>query len=379
MKINMLEKNGIRILVLGDIHLGNQTNKTSYIINSLRQFFKKNEALLIKLDYIVINGDLFDKALLSYSSEYIQSMEWVFQIVLFCSRNNIKLRLLEGTPSHDNNQGKLIANLTEQWEVKVNFKYIQNIEVEYDSDFNINILYIPDRNDKPAKDRFMDVKRLLLDLNLKQVDFAMMHGNFNYQLPIESEHAHDESDYLSIVKYYIFINHVHTPSVYSRILAPGSFDRMVHGEEEDKGCIYAEVRSSEDMMFYFLKNENARMQKTFKIDNNSDNIEKLLKSLHKELSKLPTSSFIRLLTKHKLGISKLIKDKYNFEIVKEEKIKTNKPDVRNLFNVTNDITELHLTKENILDLIKNELGKVSDDTFDIIKNKVNLINNNYNI
>lgn len=377
MDIKIIKNNGIRILVLGDIHLGDQTNKTNYIVNSLKLFFKKHYELLVKVDYIVVNGDLFEKALLSYSSEYIQSMEWIFQLVLFCSKNNIKLRLLEGTPSHDNNQGKLLVNLISQWEVPVNFKYIPEIEIEYDSDFDVNMLYVPDRNDKTAKDRFKIIKRMMLDLNIDKVDFAFMHGNFTYQLPMISEHAHNEDDYLEIVRFYIFINHIHTPSVYDRIIAPGSFDRMIHGEEEDKGCIYAEVKSFKDMRFIFLKNENARIFKTFRIDNDVTNIEKLLKNLHKDLSKLPVTSFIRILTKNKLNISKVIKEKYNFEGVKEEKLKDNKPSVSNLFTTNNDITELHITKDNIIDLLKVELGDINPEYFSIIKTKIETINKNY--
>ena len=90
------------------------------------------------------------------------------------------------------------------------------------------------------------------DLNIEQVDLAMMHGNFKYQLPMPSIHMHTEEDYLSIVRYYICINHIHTASVYGRILAPGSFDRMAHGEEEDKGYRIYSTENNKDTEFVVL-------------------------------------------------------------------------------------------------------------------------------
>lgn len=368
-------KNNVKILIIGDIHLGHQTNKTHYIVDSLKKYFKDNKTLFKQLSYIIINGDLFDKALLTYSIEYEQSMAWLFQLVMFCSRNKIKLRLLEGTSSHDNNQGRLLPNLISQWEVDINFKYIKDIEIEYDADYDIYNLFIPDRNDRTAKDRFKIVKRLMLDLNIDKVDFAFMHGNFNYQLPIESEHAHDESDYLSIVRFYAVINHVHTPSIYDRILAPGSFDRIVHGEEEDKGGIYLDVKSEKDMRFIFIKNENARLFKTINITRDKDELEKIYKDIDKVAKNLPETAFLRLLSKHKLGISKEVKEKYNLSGVKEDIPNKEKANIRDLFSIKNDnIFELEITKDNVIDLLKEELKNIDTLYFNIIKEKIEKIN-----
>lgn len=366
----------VKILSLGDIHLGHPNNKTDYIVNSLQQYFKKNIKLFKNLTHIELTGDLFHKALLSYSSEYIQSMAWLFELVMFCSKNNIKLRILEGTPSHDNNQGKLLVDLIKKWEIPIDFRYISDIEIEYDSDYNIHVLYVPDRNDKPASERFKIIKRKMLDLKIKQVDFAFMHGVFKYQLPIQSEETHDMDDFLEIVKYYIVINHIHIPSVYDRILGPGSFERLNHNEEEDKGGIYVEVGDN-DARFIFIKNEFARLFKTFRIESNLK-LDKILKDLHKSLKDLPHTSFIRLLSYNKLGISKELKDKYNFVEVKEESItKEKKANIRDLFNIVSDVVELHLTKDNIVDLVTKELDGVDSKYINIIRNKIEKINSEY--
>ena len=105
---------------------------------------------------------------------------------------------------------------------------------------------------------------------------------------------------------------------------------------------------------------------------------KILKDLHKSLKDLPHTSFIRLLSYNKLGISKELKDKYNFVEVKEESItKEKKANIRDLFNIVSDVVELHLTKDNIVDLVTKELDGVDSKYINIIRNKIEKINSEY--
>lgn len=371
----MLKKK-IKILPIGDIHFGHQSNKTSYILESFRLYFLENHDLLKELDYIFINGDLFEKLLMTNSNEYNMVFIWLINLVEYCQKHNIGLRLLEGTPSHDNEQGKTLYEAIVKLKPDIDFKYIKDIEIEYIEEFGINILYVPDKNDKPANERYKIIQKLMKEKNLTYVDFAMMHGNFKYQLPIPGIYAHDEEDYLNIVKYYICINHIHTASVYGRILAPGSFDRMAHGEEEDKGALYIVVENEEKMMFTFIKNKNSRIQKTFYITDKDS--EKALNKLHKELSKLPYTSFIRLITKYKLNISKKIKELYNFYHVKEETDNNMKVNTSNIFHINHDIEELNITPDNIIDLLKNEI-EVKPEEFNYIENVIKDINKTWKL
>ena len=156
----MLKKK-FKCLTLRDIHFGHQSNKTSYILESFKIYFIENHELLKHLDYIFINGDLFEKLLLTNSNEYNMVFLWLINLVEYCETHNIKLRLLEGTPSHDNEQGKTMFEAILKLKPTVNFKYIKEIEIENIEEFDINILYVPDKNDKPANERFKIIKKLL--------------------------------------------------------------------------------------------------------------------------------------------------------------------------------------------------------------------------
>ena len=371
----MLKKN-IKFLALGDIHFGHQSNKTSYILESFRLYFLENHEILKELDYIFLNGDLFEKLLMTNSHEYNLVFLWLINLVEYCEKHNIGLRLLEGTPSHDNEQGKTMYEAIIKMKPNMNFKYIKDIEIEYIEDFGIHVLYVPDKNDKPASERLKIIHKLMKDLNIDKVDLAMMHGNFKYQLPMPSIYMHDEEEYLKIVRFYICINHIHTASVYARILAPGSFDRMAHGEEEDKGALFISIENEDKMMFNFIKNKNARIQKTFYITDKDP--EKALNKLHKELSKLPYTSFVRLITKFKLNISKKIKELYDFYHVKEETDNNLKVNTSNIFEINHDVEELNITIDNIIDLLKEEMKlSVKPEEFKYVESVVLDINKNW--
>jgi DNA repair exonuclease SbcCD nuclease subunit len=91
----------VNILNLSDIHLGHDKNKTEDIILNLRRFFKTYNSKLKTLDLLTISGDIFDKLLTTNSADYHLAYEWLTELVLLCKRYGIKLRILEGTPSHD--------------------------------------------------------------------------------------------------------------------------------------------------------------------------------------------------------------------------------------------------------------------------------------
>lgn len=346
----------IKELVLGDIHLGHHNNDTEFIISNLKKYFLINSKIFNTLDVIYIAGDLYERLLNADSEEYDLITSWLSELVLYCRKYDIKLRILEGTPDHDWKQARLFHKLITKLRVEIDFKYFEDIAIEYMEDLDQYVLYVPDKNNKPASERFKCIKELMKDLNITQIDKAIMHGNFRYQLPMINEFAHVEEDYLTIVKGYIHINHIHTSTVYSRILAGGSFDRMRHNEEEKKGGIYAENNNGE-ITFKFLENETARIFKT--IDITSDSLDNDLVDVHEVLEKLPETSFVRIrvwpdddLVKTVSSFRKI----YNFKELKIETLKIDDMKNATLFKDPVIPTDISITKDNIVPLLTTEIG-----------------------
>jgi len=304
------------ILVISDIHLGKNKDLTVSIINNLRTYFDTNKKLFSKLDIVILAGDTFDKLLTTNGVLYAMCINWLLELCLYCSERNIILRILEGTPSHDWRQVKILDTILANNHIKLDYKYIDTIYIEHIPNLDINIGYIPDEGSDASTHSVF--KNYMKDNNVYSLDLLIMHGFFKYQIPQLVNQGHNEQDYLDLVKGYICIGHVHTPSVYDRILGPGSVDRIAHGEEEDKGGLFIHLGSSNS--YQFIKNINATKYKTLRYNEKLTSIDKVVD----DVSKLVTEyKYIRVIIYINIAISGLeasLQKKYPDNIFNIEKI-----------------------------------------------------------
>jgi DNA repair exonuclease SbcCD nuclease subunit len=353
----------IKYLTLSDIHLGNQRNKTTEIIKNLDYFFDdyRSSSQFTDLDIIFIAGDLFDR-LLDFSSTEIPIISmWLSRLMRFCARFNIKLRLLEGTPSHDWKQSKVAVTIASILKEQVNFKYVETLHIEYMEDLDIHVLYVPDEWTANSDLTFKQIEDLMTSLHITQVDIAIMHGLFQYQLQNVPGNIqkHEENKYLSIVKYFINIGHIHTYSNYQRIIAQGSFDRMTHGEEEPKGAVVCYISPDNRNHFTFIENKKARIFKTINL--RSKDLDKSLEQIDKVLNKIPHNSYVRIKANkdHPLYVAfDDLKMKYPFYYF----TKTNLEDdsvtytlVDNTVQLSDSYTPITLTEDNLITLLLEEI------------------------
>lgn len=355
----------IKYLVISDVHLGHPRNKTHEILKSLDIFFNYFSNYS-DLDILFIAGDLFDGLIDNYTAEYQDIVMWIHRLMLFCSRNNIKLRVLEGTPSHDWGQCAIFDTLYKVSDIKLDLKYITEIHIEHMEDYNVDILYVPDEATESPDITYNQVSNLLNDNNIDKVDISIMHGMFGYQIPqIKSMQAHDEQKYLDITRYYIHIGHVHIHSEYDRIIAEGSFDRLAHNEEEDKGAVLATINTSTNYMKYdFIVNRNSKIFKTISITRCKD-LDSAIVRLDKEIFKLPLDSYVRIKSpKDSIiyqGFDELKKRYVDYNLSKKS------DDEKDTLHVTLDANlddieykSITITSSNIYSLIQNEVVTIAD-------------------
>lgn len=289
----MIKKESIRYLVLSDIHLGHKRTQTKHIIESIRQLFNgykpRND-----LDIIFLAGDVFDRLLDFSLHEVNEIVFWVHRLMAYCGANKIKLRVLRGTPSHDWEQSLIFRTIHSAAYNEVDFKYIDTLAVEIIEDLGLSVLYVPDEWHNDTNETFRQSVKLVEENHLTQVDIAIMHGNFTYQLPVQAVKAprHNEQDYLNLVKYFISIGHIHTHSTFERILAQGSVDRLAHGEEEKKGCMEMVIHRDGTGEYYFIENKNAKIFKTITIK--PKDVDGAIKQIERSIYGLPIDSYIRL-------------------------------------------------------------------------------------
>lgn len=291
--LSMRTSSELKILELSDVHLGHINTPTAHIVNNLMSLISQH---IREVDLLIIAGDLFDRQLNFPNPDAMEAIRFIGWLLLQCQRYNVILRVLEGTPSHDWQQSKWVTLVNDEQAINADAKFINTLSIEYIESLDINILYIPDEWRTSTHQTQSEVTELLAQNNLTQVDFTVMHGMFPHQLPSnlrDKLETHDDAFYLNITKYLVFIGHIHQYSQVERILSAGSFDRLTHGDELDKGMILARVNPNTQFTADFLVNNNAMVYNSYNVDSYSaDQIHELLADLSE---RLPLKSYVRLL------------------------------------------------------------------------------------
>lgn len=287
----------ISYLVISDIHFFHPSTPTSHIATNVVNFFDdfKPTSRFAKLDIIFVAGDIFEN-ILYYRHPDVLTVQALFRrLMSFCKTHGIRLRILEGTKSHDHKQAANFQSIADAFGADLDYKYIQSLHIEKFSDLNLSVLYVPDEWKDSAKICAEETDALLEEHGLEQVDIAIMHGMFEYQIPEISEHPlmHSSVFYLERVKYFINIGHIHTASVFLRILAQGSFDRLAHSQEEKKGAMVVTLRRSGHHSWEFIENPGALTYKTVTLEH--EDMDRSVIQVRKAIDKLPDDSHVRII------------------------------------------------------------------------------------
>lgn len=282
----------LKLAVFSDIHLGHKRTSTAEIIHNLKKALP-DDSETAELDLIVLAGDVFDGLLTLPQDEVGDIDAWIAHLLRLCKKHDICLRVLEGTPSHDWKQSERFVTINEVGEIHADLKYVKELSIEYLEKHDLQLLYVPDELPGGPEKTLERVRDLLKAKAIDKVDFAFMHGQFEYQLP---EHVkapkHSSADYLCLVKQLVFIGHVHVHSRYDRIIAQGSFDRLSHGEEGPKGHVRATVRSGGDIDVVFVENTLAKTYRT--INCTGLDLDQTLELADRIAAPLPAGSHVRI-------------------------------------------------------------------------------------
>lgn len=243
-------------LVLSDLHKGHHRVPASKVI-AVKEKILTVEALLT-VDCIYESGDVFDKSLTVNNQAVHQVVDHYLELFDRCVKSNTALRILEGTPSHDAKQAKLIESLHRSSGSTCDFKYINDISIVYEPNWDLWVLYVPDEARPTTEAIYAEVKRQMETLGLTHVDLAIMHGQFEFQLPaVAKAPKHNSERYLGFVKHFIFIGHDHNHKHKSRIVIPGSLECLRFGESKPKGYLSFTIDETNGDKWCFHENTEA--------------------------------------------------------------------------------------------------------------------------
>lgn len=281
-----------RFVSLGDVHLGHHQTSTTKIIENLDRYCT-NDTVLKDVDMLIITGDLYDRLLHNADDNVHHINAWITRLLYRCAYLDVVLRIVEGTPSHDREQPRFFLEQAANAKIELDLHYASRLEIEYIARFGIHVLYIPDKWRADTTETYNEAQLEMKKLGLDKVDFVIMHGAFEYQLPsIVKEPTHDSTDFLAMVRYFILIGHVHLRTRLDRILAAGSYDRICHGEELPKGYYDVTVIDEDTSTVTFVPNLGAKRYDTIEcvgLETKEVNVK-----IRKAIAGLPKGSAVRI-------------------------------------------------------------------------------------
>lgn len=297
----------LTVLNIGDVHLFHAQTPTEHILKNLERELL-NDKLLSTLDLLFIAGDLFDTQV-PYHDKRINAVEsFITKLLYKCCEHNVVIRVVEGTPLHEWKQSQCIIRIAEAAKLPVDVRYFDTLAIEHIDSLDIDVLYVPDKwNPTSTEKTLEEVRELMRERGLSSVDFALMHGAFEFQLPeISKEPTHDSVIYQELVKFLIFIGHVHVKMVRDRIVPSGSFDRLTHGEEGPKGYHVAKVnmeRKTFELKFH--ENKHAKIYHTMEVD--SGDVDAVWEKAKEATEKYPKGSSFRIRCKGSDAFAKAVR------------------------------------------------------------------------
>lgn len=257
-----MNKYPFRVASIHDVHLGHHRTKASDV--SRRLISQLTKEYIMSLDALFIPGDFLDRNLLFSDPTTLDVLDTMAYIIETCSRYNVTIMIVKGTPSHDGDQMEHFTKLCWHLKAPITCYYEKDMCIRYDEHLGIHVLFVPDEW-ASREDMYIEAVRLLNEHNLEQVDFIIGHNQFGYQFSdtLRDRISHlKEEDWCKLVKYHGFFGHVHVRSQFDKILVAGSYDRLTHGEEQPKGFLDVTYYEDGSHEIKFIENKEATFYKT---------------------------------------------------------------------------------------------------------------------
>jgi hypothetical protein len=229
----------LRILSTSDWHLGNSRVPAHLICNRLRDVvFPK----LADTDLLNIGGDVWD-TLMSMGQDVNVIVGFLLDLLHHCHHHNVVVRVLLGTFTHDRDQSSVFELYHQKYQFTNDLRYIDKVYLEYISALDVRILYLPDDLPYESAEACLEVvKEMMTARNWDWVDYVFGHGYFEHMLPPNIPRKPKVTFHISqfkpFVRRYVLMGHIHLSDASDMVLYNNSFDRIAHGEEGSKGCLY---------------------------------------------------------------------------------------------------------------------------------------------
>lgn len=339
----------MRIIDISDLHLFHRKTPIEHILNTLDEHVF-NAKRLAGVDAVFISGDLFDRWVKLSMGD--QLWVWIYTTLSLCKDMGVALRVLEGTPSHDWKQSKILVTINETTGINADLIYVDELTVMTDPTLGLTIGYIPDEIRPTCTQIMDDLETMMAVRGLDRLDIVIAHGFFEFQLPPGVTNALDTARLSALTNYVIYCGHDHRSKSKEKVIIPGSWDRCAQGEEGPKGGVITDIIDGA-VTHTFLENPDAYPYITLDLSWCTD--PEIIAKLEEQLD-LQRKGYLRLYVPKETDlrdhISGLIKAA-NIGIEVEYKGATVIDQANEAFCLSG--VTLHITPENIAELILAEI------------------------
>lgn len=245
-------------LTISDIHLYNPRISNQKMIDALDDVLK--QPCFKVANTIIFAGDYTDRRVTLDHPDNGTIIRGFARWCFACEEQDKEIWILEGTRSHDWGQMRTFFEMARIFTPNLKIRYFDKITVFKDERFDLDFLFVPDDIHHDHDVIFSMVEEQMQKANVQMVDFAIMHGMFESQVPEGLNlPCHKYENFDRIVRHAILIGHVHINSENGKMLAQGSFGRISHGEEQPKGYYHTWLDKEGVFHKQFIENKLAEL------------------------------------------------------------------------------------------------------------------------
>lgn len=243
-------------VAIQDLHFGIKDTKRLYEETTIiKSYLMNNEVNILN-----INGDYFDRKLSLNEPASFYALLFFDELVQICKEKKIKMRVIQGTRSHDLNQLSVFAHYLTEPDLDLVFHdTIAEEEIE-----GIKFLYIPEEYPENNEEYYAPYKK-------QKYSVIHGHGTFSFLAfkdQIEQSKNNDintapifeYSEWKDALENGVAIfGHIHGRNVYGKkIYYSGSFTRWGFGERSERGFTVYEIDTeTKEVKVEFVNNDLA--------------------------------------------------------------------------------------------------------------------------
>jgi len=249
----------IRGLAISDLHFGNKRTEEMYSeLQLVKDYLNNNH-----VDILNINGDYFDRKLVATEPAIFFAVNFFSELVEICKRKNIKIRVIQGTRSHELNQ------LTTMFQHYLSDKDLDMkifLEITEEDLLGLKVLYVPEEYPEDSVEYYKEYKTRHYNIMHGHGTWDFVHFAVNLETEEEKKGVHSAPVFVydewanAISGGLAIFGHIHKEQAYKNVFYGGNFSAYGYGDRSRKGFNVYEI-DSETGAWTIEYHENTRSPK----------------------------------------------------------------------------------------------------------------------